>query len=154
MQTFCKPSGPPLCLRSRARSRPNWRERHEANGLRTLPWGGPPRGVNIGYLKFALAEPGLFRTAFSVPDVVEGDFDDAKKGESGLNPFELLSSALDKMVSAGVLPAARRPGAEYVAWSAVHGLAFLVLEGPLRGTPAKEVQKLSERLLQMVENGL
>jgi AcrR family transcriptional regulator len=112
------------------------------------------RAAGTGYLKFALAEPGLFRTAFSVPEAVEGDFDKAKKGESGLNPFELLSSALDKMVSAGVLPAARRPGAEYVAWSAVHGLAFLVLEGPLRGTPAKEVQKLSERLLQMVENGL
>jgi AcrR family transcriptional regulator len=112
------------------------------------------RAVGTGYLKFALAEPGLFRTAFSVPDTVEGDFDDAKKGESGLNPFELLSSALDKMVAAGVLPAERRPGAEYVAWSAVHGLAFLILEGPLSGTPAKEVQKLSERLLQMVENGL
>jgi AcrR family transcriptional regulator len=112
------------------------------------------RAVGTAYLKFALAEPGLFRTAFSVPGAVEGDFDDANKGESGLNPFELLSSALDKLVTAGVLPPERRPDAEYVAWSAVHGLAFLILEGPLRGTPAKQVQKLSERLLQMVENGL
>lgn len=112
------------------------------------------RAVGTGYLKFALAEPGLFRTAFSFPERVEGAFDDPKKGDSGLNPFELLSSALDKMVAAGVLPAERRIGAEYVAWSAVHGLAFLILEGPLRGIPAKEVQKLSERLLQMVENGL
>ena len=112
------------------------------------------RAVGTGYLKFAIAQPGLFRTAFSVPDRVEGDLDAAKTGESGLNPFQLLASALDKMVESGVLPSQRRPGAEYLAWSAVHGLAFLVIEGPLSGTSSKEVHKLAERLLQMVENGL
>jgi AcrR family transcriptional regulator len=112
------------------------------------------RAVGSGYLKFALAETGLFRTAFSVPDRVEGDLDTAKAGKSGLNPFQLLGSALDKMVAAGVLPSERRSGAEYLAWSAVHGLAFLVIEGPLRSISAKEIQGLSERLLRMVEKGL
>jgi AcrR family transcriptional regulator len=112
------------------------------------------RAVGTGYLKFALAETGLFRTAFSVPDRVEGDLDTAKAGKSGLNPFQLLGSALDKMVAAGVLPSERRSGAEYLAWSAVHGLAFLVIEGPLRSISAKEIQGLSERLLRMVEKGL
>jgi AcrR family transcriptional regulator len=112
------------------------------------------RAVGTGYLKFALTEPGLFRTAFSVRDQVEGDLDAAKTGKSGLNPFQLLASALDMMVEAGVLPPQRRPGAEYLAWSAVHGLAFLVIEGPLSRTSAKEVQELAERLLRMVENGL
>jgi AcrR family transcriptional regulator len=112
------------------------------------------RAVGRGYLKFALAETGLFRTAFSVPDRVEGDLDTAKAGKSGLNPFQLLGFALDMMVEAGVLPSERRSGAEYLAWSAVHGLAFLVIEGPLRDISAKEIQELSERLLRMVENGL
>jgi hypothetical protein len=58
------------------------------------------------------------------------------------------------MVAAGVLPSERRSGAEYLAWSAVHGLAFLVIEGPLRSISAKEIQGLSERLLRMVEKGL
>jgi hypothetical protein len=58
------------------------------------------------------------------------------------------------MVEAGVLPPRRRPGAEYIAWSAVHGLAFLIIEGPLSGASDKEIQGLSERLLQMVEKGL
>ena len=49
------------------------------------------RAVGTGYLKFALAETGLFRTAFSVPDLVEDDVDAAKAGKSGLNPFQLLS---------------------------------------------------------------
>jgi AcrR family transcriptional regulator len=112
------------------------------------------RAVGTGYLKFALTETGLFQTAFSVPDKVEDDFDVTKTGNSGLNPFQLLTSALDKMVEAGVLPRRRRPGAEYIAWSAVHGLAFLIIEGPLGGASDKEIQGLSDRLLRMVEKGL
>ena len=72
----------------------------------------------------------------------------------GLNPFELLGYALDAMVSAEVLPAERRPGAEYLAWSAVHGMALLIIDGPLRAAPAAARRALAERLLVMVENGL
>jgi AcrR family transcriptional regulator len=112
------------------------------------------RAVGTGYLKFALTQPGLFRTAFSSTDPVEGDPDSAKTGPSGLNPFQLLGSALDLLVETGVLPPERRPGAEYLAWSAVHGFAFLILEGPLSVAPHEEIGRLSDRLLQMVENGL
>ncbi len=110
--------------------------------------------VGTGYLKFALTETGLFRTAFSVPDQVEADIDIAKTGQSGLNPFQLLGSALDMMVAAGALPRERRPRAEYLAWSAVHGFAFLVIEGPLSGMSRKDIRVLAERLLRMVERGL
>lgn len=112
------------------------------------------RAVGTGYLKFALTEPGLFRTAFSTADPVEGDVDTSKTGESGLNPFQLLGSALDLLVETDVLPPERRAGAEYLAWSAVHGLAFLILEGPLSIASQAEIAGLSERLLRMVENGL
>jgi AcrR family transcriptional regulator len=112
------------------------------------------RAVGTGYLKFALAEPGLFRTAFSVPDRVENDADAAKAGKRGLNPFQLLSAALDQMVETGALPRQRRLGAEYLAWSAVHGLAFLIIEGPLSRASQKQVHAVSDRLLHMVEKGL
>jgi AcrR family transcriptional regulator len=112
------------------------------------------RAVGTGYLKFALAETGLFRTAFSVPDRVENDADAAKAGKSGLNPFQLLSAALDQMVETGALPRQRRVGAEYLAWSAVHGLAFLIIEGPLSRAPQKQIHAVSDRLLHMVEKGL
>lgn len=112
------------------------------------------RAVGTGYLRFALTETGLFRTAFSVPDKVEDDLDAAKTGKSGLNPFQLLTAALDMLTEAGILPRERRPGAEYLAWSAVHGLAFLIIEGPLSSASDKEVQAISQRLLQMVEKGI
>lgn len=112
------------------------------------------RAVGTGYLRFAHAEPGLFRTAFSPPATVEPDADPAKAGKSGLNPFQLLGGALDLLVKAGALPQERRPGAEYLAWSAVHGMALLFSNGPLRSTPPAQRKAIEQRLLDMVEKGL
>ena len=113
------------------------------------------RAVGTGYLGFAQAETGLFRTAFVFGQhEVQEPPDPARTAAMGLNPFELLGAALDAMVATGVLPAERRPQAEYLAWSAVHGMALLIIDGPLRGTPATARRALGERLLQMVENGL
>ena len=115
------------------------------------------RGVGLGYLRFARHEPGLFRTAFVARlfDVDErAPDDDAARGASGMDPFELLGHTLDGMVQAGLLPPARRPGAEFMAWSAVHGMAMLMLDGPLRGLDEAGCQALAERLVAMVEQGL
>src|ERR1700716_2543720 len=70
------------------------------------------QAVGAGYLRFAQAEPGLFHTAFSVPDEVEDDVDPAKAGHSGLNPFQLLSAALDRLVQARNT----WPGPQCTAW--------------------------------------
>jgi len=112
------------------------------------------RAIGAAYLRFAQTEPGLFRTAFAVPGDPETAGNPDTAGRSGLNPFQLLSTALDGLVAAGLLPPERRPGAEYLAWSAVHGLAMLVLEGPLRRLPRAQVRQIEQRLLQMVEKGL
>jgi AcrR family transcriptional regulator len=112
------------------------------------------RAVGQGYLRFAREQTGLFLTTFPFPNDVRGDADPAKAGPGGLNPFELLGVALDRMVAAGLLPAARRPGAEFLAWSAVHGLALLAIDGPLRHVPSAFTAQLAQRLLEMVEQGL
>ncbi|HEY9280033.1 MAG TPA: TetR/AcrR family transcriptional regulator [Eoetvoesiella sp.] len=112
------------------------------------------RAIGTGYLLFAQTEPGLFHTAFSVQDEVEGDTDPAKAGRSGLNPFQLLNAALDRLVEVGVLPPERRPGAQYLAWSAVHGLALLIADGPLHNAPSMQRNLIAQRLLEMVEKGL
>jgi AcrR family transcriptional regulator len=110
--------------------------------------------IGTGYLRFAQTETGLFRTAFGAPVDVEDAPDEAKGGQSGLNPFELLGAALDQLVAAGALPPERRPGAEFLAWSAVHGLALLIIDGPLRGMPREQTDALGQQLLAMVEKGL
>jgi len=65
-----------------------------------------------------------------------------------------LGVALDRLVEAGVLPPERRPGAEYLAWSSVHGLAMLVLKGPLQRLTRVQARDIEQRLLDMVDKGL
>jgi AcrR family transcriptional regulator len=112
------------------------------------------RAIGTAYLQFAQAESGLFLTAFSGTADPRDDRDPAKTGASGRNPYQLLSDALDRLLAAGVLPPERRAGAEYLAWSAVHGLAMLVVAGPFHGFTPQERRTIADRLLHMVETGL
>lgn len=112
------------------------------------------RAVGTGYLRFALAETGLFRTAFSTPEFRSFIGDGTRAGDSGLSPFELLSRALDELVETGLLAANRRPAAEFLAWSAVHGFAMLVIDGPLNTVPRPDIDGLGARVIAMVEAGL
>jgi AcrR family transcriptional regulator len=112
------------------------------------------RAVGTGYLRFARAEPGLFRTAFTESDNLRSAASPARVGKGGLTPFQLLGAALDELVEAGVLPRERRPDAEFLAWSAVHGLAMLLIEGPLRGLGYARAQHVGQGLIDMVERGL
>ena len=111
------------------------------------------RAVGMGYLGFAMKEPGMFRTAFSVPPPVHSP-NPANTASMGLNAFQLLSLALDRMLASGLLSKKVRQDAEYLAWSTVHGLALLVLEGPLHQMPHEMVLALGDRLVVMVERGL
>jgi AcrR family transcriptional regulator len=112
------------------------------------------RAVGTGYLRFARAEPGLFRTAFSVHEDLQQAQTPAMAGESGLTPFQLLASALDELVAAGAMGAERRAGAEFLAWSAVHGLAMLSIDGPLRSLNDEQAAAIGQRLIDMVEFGM
>lgn len=104
------------------------------------------RGLGEGYVRFALEEPGLFRTT-AAPGVL------VRPGQApeGRDPFRLLSAALDDLVHAGRLSAGRRAGADAVALSAVHGLAVLLLDGLL---PQADAEALLARTLDAVAFGL
>jgi AcrR family transcriptional regulator len=112
------------------------------------------RAVGVGYLRFARDEPGLFRAAYTVPTHLRQALSPDKAGPGGRTPFELLGVALDELVAVGSLPAERRPGAEMLAWSSVHGLAMLSLEGPFRELDEKTLNSVGQRLLDMVDRGL
>lgn len=112
---------------------------------------GRLRAVGAGYLHYARAEPGLFRTAFIVAD----ELDDATAaGPSGRTPYQLLSEALDGLVEVGLLASKRRPNAELLAWSSVHGLAMLLIEGPLQHLDDTQAQQVCDQLLDHIEAGL
>ena len=112
------------------------------------------RAVGTGYIRFAVEEPGLFRAAFTVPDDLHGEAVPEKAGDSGMNPFQLLGLALDRCMDAGLIPPEQRQGAEFLAWSAVHGISMLVIDGPLRELPPEAIHKLGQRVIDMVEAGI
>ena len=110
------------------------------------------RAVGAGYLRYAQEEPGLFRTAFTAADEL-GEHAGAV-GDSGLSPFGLLSSALDQLVEVGLLRPDRRPDAEMTAWSAVHGLSMLLIDGPLKHLDGGHAKRVGDQVLDHVELAL
>lgn len=105
--------------------------------------------IGLAYLEFAAAERGLFETAFSIPDHLRYADDDTS-GEAAASPLTILQNALDELTRAGVLAAKRRPNIEYSVWSAVHGMATLINQGPLRAMPPAQLQDLSTQLLGFI----
>src|SRR5712672_3623680 len=116
--------------------------------------------VGTAYVGFALTQPGLFRTAFisHPPATHPEDHDrpagpDTRSPADSPEPFEILGQVLDEAQDAGLLDPHRRPGAAIAAWSAVHGLASLLLDGPLP-TSAADVEFSLGQVLDLIARGL
>ena len=107
--------------------------------------------IGDAYLEFAREEPGLFKTAFALPQRhsynVPVDRPDPM-------PLGQLRAVLDELVDAGVLDRRRRDGIEFPIWSTVHGLAVLIGQGPLRDVDDATRAKLEELSSTFVESAL
>ena len=111
--------------------------------------------VGRAYIDFARSEPGWFRTAFSSARSHPSVADPAPPApESEPSPYQVLRAALDDLVAVGALPPERRAGAEYTAWSGVHGLSNLLLDGPLRDLPEPEVERAIGVVLSSIGRAL
>ncbi|HEY9303546.1 MAG TPA: TetR/AcrR family transcriptional regulator [Mycobacterium sp.] len=104
------------------------------------------RAVGLGYIRFALDEPGWFATAFFGADVADEP--------NVAPPYIALVEALDAMTDARVLSPEQRAGAEWPCWSAVHGFAELALRGPLRGASRRQVESLAQRTVDDIIAGV
>ncbi|RDH77890.1 TetR/AcrR family transcriptional regulator [Mycolicibacterium moriokaense] len=116
------------------------------------------RATGQGYIDFALAEPGLFRTAFAHHEPSPAD-PSPKAADAGTairehHPFQILSRCIDDLVATGVLSADRRDGLDEAAWAAVHGLSTLFLDGPLSEADDARKQLIADRMLDVIADGL
>jgi AcrR family transcriptional regulator len=125
--------------------------------LQQVPTDGDPvertlarlRSTGRGYIQFALDEPGIFRTCFT------GRLRDPEQASMGdPAPYLLLGEMLDELVEVGHLAPEDRPGAEAGPWAAVHGLALLLIDGPLKDFGPEEREAAIERTLEMTARGL
>lgn len=115
--------------------------------------------IGRAYIDFARTETGWFRTAFSS---ARAQSDDDLRGhelpvrtddEETTNPFLILGARLDDLVEAGGLTKERRQGAEFFAWSAVHGLSCLLVDGPLRALPEPQAEYAIATVLSSISRG-
>jgi len=111
------------------------------------------RAIGVAYLAFAHEEPGLFATAFAVPQAHSYDAVD-EDPEGARTPLGHLRAALDELVDAGVVARERRAGIEYPVWAAMHGLAVLAQHGPLREIPDAARRRIEELTLAFVDRAL
>ncbi|WP_181789773.1 TetR/AcrR family transcriptional regulator [Streptomyces phytophilus] len=114
--------------------------------------------LGFGYVRFAVTEPGMYRTAFcrAGPDrekwTEEGGAAELRPGDA--RSFRLLVGAVDAIDAAGVMRPGSRTGAEFAAWSSVHGLAMLILDGPLHDLPPRQREVIVTRTLTTILDGL
>lgn len=127
-------------------------ERHQAAG------GDDPRrlleAVGVGYVAFALDNPGAFEVALFGLVRMEHVGLAEGRGESGRTAFELLLDALTRLVVAGRLDPAAIDAAAVQCWSSVHGFASLATRGPLRNYPRETLDQMAGRLASDVVAGL
>lgn len=108
------------------------------------------RATGQAYIDFAVAEPGLFRTAFA-PDGTEPSEETVPPER---HPFQILRGCIDDLVAAGMLASTRRDGFDEAAWAAVHGAATLFLDGPLGMAGTERQHLITERLLDAIGDSL
>ncbi|MDR1999102.1 MAG: TetR/AcrR family transcriptional regulator [Frankiaceae bacterium] len=120
--------------------------------------------VGLAYIQFALAEPGFFRTAFftgaELADPAAADAGRARARVTspelmGLeSPYQILRGCVADMVAADIVPAERAQQTEIGAWSAVHGLATLLLDSPLATVGPEVRMRRIEAVLALVNRGV
>ncbi len=113
------------------------------------------RNLGRAYVGFALANPGLFHTAFCRPEAGQR----AAPGDltariEATRPYQILSQSLAELVAAGLLDQARRPVAPIAFWAAVHGLATLLVDGPLAALAEPEQDVAIQRTLDILIDGI
>ena len=115
------------------------------------------RNLGAAYIRFALDNPGLFHAAFVLhspfcrDELVLGDVEEEIAAS---RPYQILAEALDELVAVGLLDQARREMAPIAFWSSVHGLATLLLDGPLAGLGEPQRANAIKRTMDILSDGI
>ncbi len=109
------------------------------------------RALGRGYIRFALAEPGFFRTAFCHPELSPPEM---ASGMLASPAFAMLTEVLDELTRLGMIPPQQRAYSEMFAWSSTHGLSSLLIDGPLRMLPEDQREATIARVVDATIAGI
>ena len=111
--------------------------------------GGPEPLIAVGreYVRWAVEDPAVARVAFAADRTEPAT-------RISPHPHDVLAAELDRLTDAGALPASARPGAEFVTWAAMHGLAVLLADNLVRLDSPQAIDRQADRVLSAVLTGL
>jgi len=112
------------------------------------------RGVGLGYINFAVTEPGWFALAILTFDEPANNNSTVTTKGQVPPPYQLLLNALDGMLDAGVITSQQRLHAEWSCWSAVHGFADLATRGPLQTQSRTTIDYLAAHVVNTAIQGI
>jgi AcrR family transcriptional regulator len=117
---------------------------------------GRLRALAHGYVSFAVRHPAYFRTTFGGAVCAEGETQPAGLREAGAEAYHVLRDTVAEGIAAGALRPGDADELSLAAWSLVHGLGMLMVEGQIpdiRSHPAR-VKAVTEGLVRLLEVGL
>jgi AcrR family transcriptional regulator len=126
--------------------------RQMERALRAVRGEGPAaelRALGRVYLRFALAEPAVFRVMFG-PERGEPPLASDRTRPA---PFHLLRARLTDFAERGLLRM-EPDDAAVMCWAAVHGAAHLALDGALGRTQPQSVGHLTELTMDFLLRGI
>jgi AcrR family transcriptional regulator len=114
------------------------------------------RASAVGYVAFAVEHPAYFRTIFAGLDCQDQDAAPASLRAAGEEAYAVLRELVSEGIRRGRLRAADPEQLSLAAWSMVHGLGMLIIDGQvgtLRTDPAA-ARQVTETVVKLLENGL
>jgi AcrR family transcriptional regulator len=110
--------------------------------------------IGVGYVAFAIEHPGYFRVIFGGLACADAVTPELKA--AGAASYQVLRGLIDEGVAGGVLRAEDPDELALAAWSLVHGLGMLAIDGALapRIAGAGAFKRMAERLTILLQEGL
>ncbi|MEL6384596.1 MAG: TetR/AcrR family transcriptional regulator [Cyanobacteria bacterium J06626_18] len=106
----------------------------------------------VAYVKFAISHPAHYRVMFGAFQPDNSDY--PSLNAAGGEAFAVLSDAIAREQATGKVKAGDTQRLSWVAWSLVHGLAMLLIEGQLPLSDEQEIVALTELATRSLNQGL
>lgn len=108
--------------------------------------------TGVAYVEFAVAHPSHYRVMFGS---YQGEqVPQKERAQAGWQAFQVLFNAIEAGQSAGTVRAGDTMQLGWVAWSTVHGLAMLLIDGRLPVSQPQDMKALSEFVTRTLISGL
>jgi len=114
------------------------------------------RAAAEGYVSFAVAHPATFRTIFGGAVCGDGEQRPVALQQAGEEAYGVLRDLIAEGIERGRLRAEDPDHLALAAWSMVHGLGMLMIEGQIAGAPGPAAARraLTDTVVRLLETGI